>query len=40
MVNENTQTYQEEVLILILHQILVTKLQGIILSSCCYTIIV
>ena len=30
MVNENTQTYQEEVLILILHQILVTNLQGIV----------
>ena len=30
MVNENTQTYQEEVLILILHKILVTKLQGIV----------
>ena len=30
MVYENTQTYQEEVLILILHQILVTNLQGIV----------
>ena len=30
MVNENTQSYQEEVLILILHQILVTNLQGIV----------
>ena len=30
MINENTQTYQEEVLILILHQILVTNLQGIV----------
>ena len=30
MVNENTQTYQEEVFILILHQILVTNLQGIV----------
>ena len=30
MVNKNTQTYQEEVLILILHQILVTNLQGIV----------
>ena len=30
MVNENTQTYQEEVFIFILHQILVTNLQGIV----------
>ena len=30
MVNENTQTYQEKVFILILHQILVTKIQGIV----------
>ena len=30
MVNENTQTYQEEVFILILNQILVTNLQGIV----------
>ena len=30
MVNENTQAYQEEVFILILHQILVTNLQGIV----------
>ena len=29
MVNENTQTYQE-VFILILHQILLTNLQGIV----------
>ena len=30
MANKNTQTYQEEVFILILHQILVTNLQGIV----------
>ena len=30
MVNENTQTYQGEVFIMILHQILVTNLQGIV----------
>ena len=30
MVNENIETYQEEVFILILHQILVTNLQGIV----------
>ena len=30
MVNENTQTYQEEVFILILNQIFVTNLQGIV----------
>ena len=33
MVNKNTQTYQEEVLILILHQILVTNLQGIFVAA-------
>ena len=30
MANKNTQAYQEEVSILILHQILVTNLQGIV----------
>ena len=29
-INENTQTYQEKVFILILHQILITKIQGIV----------
>ena len=30
MVIDKTQTYQEEVFILILHQILITNLQGIV----------
>ena len=30
MINENTKTYQEEVFILILHQILMTNLQGMV----------
>ena len=30
MVNENTQTYQEEVFFLISHQTLLTDLQGIV----------
>ena len=30
-VDENTKTYQEEVFILILHQILTTNLQGFVL---------
>ena len=30
MVNENTQTYQVEVVILIFHQILATNWQGIV----------
>ena len=30
MVNENIETYQEDIFILILHQILVTNLQGIV----------
>ena len=30
MANKNTQAYQEEVFILILHQILITNLQGIV----------
>ena len=30
MSNKNTQAYQEEVFILILHQILLTNLQGIV----------
>ena len=30
MVTENTKTYQDEVFILILHQILITNLQGIL----------
>ena len=30
MVTENTKTYQDEVFILILHQILITNLQGIV----------
>ena len=30
MVTENTKTYQDEAFILILHQILITNLQGIV----------
>ena len=30
MINENTKTYQEEVFTLILHQILMTNLQGMV----------